>query len=72
MQTCTHGVQVGRFCAKCPKAQQPYYVYSRDAVIALNPIRKAQGQVPLTGREVYEMKNGTRTGRVLNEKGEVV
>lgn len=72
MKTCAHGVQIGRFCAKCPQTV-PAYVYSREAVIALNPIRKAHGQKPLTGREVYELdEDNKRTGRVVDEKGEPV
>lgn len=66
MKLCAHGIQIGKYCAKCP-AQTPAYVYSRDAVIALNPIRKAQGHAPLTGREVYRMVDGVRV--VVDEHG---
>lgn len=72
MKTCSHGIVVGKFCAQCPTTQTPVYVYDREAVIKLNVIRAAQGHAPLTGREVYEMRDGKRTGRVVNEKGEVV
>ena len=51
MRKCEHGLEVGKFCASCaaekPKGQAPAYCYSRDEVVALNPIRKAQGLPPL-------------------------
>lgn len=47
MKTCEHGVQVGRFCAKCATRPQLPYCYSREQVIALNPIRAKQGLPPL-------------------------
>jgi len=71
MKTCTHGIIIGRFCAKCATTNStPPYVYSREQVIALNPIRATQGHKPLTGKERYEMKDGKLTGRVLGENGQ--
>lgn len=71
---CKHGIPVGKFCGQCPRVAtvgdpKPVYVYSRDAVIALNPIRKAQGLSPLTGFETYEIKNGKPTGVILGKNG---
>jgi hypothetical protein len=54
MKTCEHDIEVGKFCAKCAAKPKIPYVYSREQVIALNPIRKAQGLPPLTGNETYE------------------
>ena len=65
MKPCAHGVLAGKFCARCPRVQAPVYVYDRQAVIALNPVRARQGLKPLTGRETYDK----RTGQVLDEKG---
>lgn len=56
MRECAHGVSAGRFCARCarrPRPPVPAYCYSRELVIALNPIRKAQGLPPLREGDPY-------------------
>jgi len=53
VRTCEHGVVVGKFCAKCTPNKVPY-CYSREEVIALNPIRKAQGLPPLREGDRYD------------------
>jgi len=55
VRKCEHGVEQGRFCARCstkPSNKIPY-CYSRAEVIALNPVRAKQGLPPLKEGDSY-------------------